>query len=246
MIKLTPEPRPNELTDELVEQLTTRFKADNSLRVWNRNSIKDALLRMSHGKCCYCECNITEESKYMEVEHFRCKSIYQNEVLLWSNLLPACKRCNIAKGDHDVEMEPIIHPAVDDPREHLTFRLYRFYGKTGKGITTCLPSVLNLNDHHRLQIKRFEIGSEIKKRLDDLEEQINDGLSTHRQWLRVANNLKGIMRQGLPTEEYAATVSTEILREDSYEVIKAALTTQNLWDEDFQMLEDELSKIAYI
>lgn len=246
MIKLSPEPRPNELTDELVEQLTMQFRTDNSLRVWGRKFITDALLRMSHGKCCYCECNITEESKYMEVEHFRCKSIYPDDVLLWPNLLPACKRCNGAKGDHDVETAPIVHPVTDDPREHLVFRSYRFYGKTEKGITTCLPSVLNLNDRDRLQIKRFEIGSKIKEELDDLEEQINDGLNTPRQWRRVAEKLKRLMRQGLPTEEYAATVSTEILREHTYRLIKAAFLTQNLWDDDFQTLEDDLSKIAYL
>lgn len=246
MIKLTPEPRPNELTDELVEELTARFKTDDSLRVWNRKFITDALLRMSHGKCCYCECNITEESKYIEVEHFRCKSIYPDDVLLWPNLLPACKRCNAAKGDHDVENAPIVNPVTDEPREHLTFRVYRFYGKTEKGITTCLPSVLNLNDRDRLQIKRFEIGSKIKEELDDLEEQINDGLTTPRQWRRVAEKLRRLMRQGLPTEEYAATVSTEILREHSYRLIKAAFLTQNLWNEDFQTLEDDLSKIAYL
>ena len=95
MIQLQAKPRPPQLTDDLVAQLTADFKATQNA-VWNKLYIKTALLEISHGKCCYCECNIKEESKYMEVEHFYAKSIYPEEVLDWRFLLPACKRCNAA------------------------------------------------------------------------------------------------------------------------------------------------------
>jgi len=247
MIQLTPVLRPTDLTDELVQQLTDRFKADKTQRVWNEEFIKTALLQMSSGKCCYCECKINEESKYMEVEHYRCKDIYEDEVLLWSNLLPSCKRCNGTKHNHDTGVEPIIHPVNDDPRNHLELKAYRFYGRTLIGKTTV--EVINLNERERLQRKRFEVGAEIKERLDELEIQMRDyleSLPSTRKRRNIIHKLRGIIQQGQPNEEYAATVSTEILREDSYHFVKAELINLGWWDDDFQRLEDELAKIAFL
>lgn len=247
MIQLKPVPRPAALTDELVHQLTEKFKADKTQRVWDRQFITDALLSMSGRKCCYCECKIEEESKYMEVEHFCCKSIYPDDVLLWPNLLPSCKRCNGNKLDHDVKVKPIIHPVHDDPRDHLDFRGYRFYGKTPVGKMTV--EVIYLNEIERLQTKRYEVGAEIKERLDELEEQVRDFLEAAqplRKQRKILSKLKGIMKQGQPTEEYAATVATEILREDSYPFVKAELVKLDLWDADFQQLEDGLANIAFL
>jgi len=247
MIQLTPVLRPTDLIDELVQQLTDRFKADKTQRVWNEEFIKTALLQMSSGKCCYCECKINEESKYMEVEHYRCKDIYEDEVLLWSNLLPSCKRCNGSKHNHDTGIEPIIHPVNDDPRNHLELRAYRFYGKTAVGKMTI--DVVNLNDRRRLQDKRYQVGSEIKEKLDELEEQLRfflEGTRPLRTRRNILSKLRGIMQQGQPTEEYAATVATEILREDSYHFVKAEITNLGCWDNEFQQLEDKLTKIAFL
>lgn len=247
MIQLQPVPRPAALTDELVHQLTEKFKADKTQRVWDLSFIKEALLGMSWGKCCYCECKVVEESKYMEVEHFKYKDFYEEDVLLWSNLLPSCKRCNGNKLNHDTEAEPIIHPVRDDPREHLDFRGYRFYGKTPVGKMTV--EVIYLNEIERLQTKRYEVGAEIKEQLDELEEQVRDFLEAAqplRKQRRILSKLKGIMKQGQPTEEYAATVATEILREDSYPFVKAELVKLGLWDTDFQQLEDGLTSIAFL
>lgn len=246
MIQLHPVPRPAELTEELVQRLTQDFKADKKQRVWDRPFIKTALLTMSSGKCCYCECNVTEESKYMEVEHFKCKDRYEDDVLVWSNLLPSCKRCNGNKLDHDTENEPIIHPVYHDPREHLTFRDYRFYPKTAIGQASI--KIVNLNERERLQLKRFKIGAKLKEELDELEEHVQDFLETTgtpRKQRRIISKLRGIMEQGQPTEEYAATVATEILREPSYHFAKTELTKLGLWDEEFQRLEVALMRIAF-
>ncbi len=247
MIQLKPVPRPLPLTDELVQQLTTLFKIDKTQRVWNKDFIKSALLEMSSGKCCYCECRIDEESKYMEVEHYRYKDKYEDDVVLWSNLLPSCKRCNINKDDHDTDAEPIVHPVNDDPRAHLELRAYRFYGITPIGRMTI--EVINLNERDRLQLKRFKIGSKIKDELEELDIQMRDFLAggqPPRRRTRIISKLRGIMCQGQSTEEYAATVATEILREDSYHFVKVELVNLGYWDTDFQQLEDELHKIAFL
>jgi len=89
MIKLDRVPKPVELTKKLQLKLTDEFKLTGK-SVWNIGFIKTHLLRFSNNKCCYCEANIVEESKYLEVEHFHHKDTYKDEVLEWENLLPSC------------------------------------------------------------------------------------------------------------------------------------------------------------
>jgi len=54
------------------------------------------------------------------------------------------------------------------------------------------------------------------------------------------------LQQRQPTEEYAATTATEILREGSYDFVKAELEHLGLWDADFQQLEAGLTRIAFL
>lgn len=89
MIKLDRTPKPVELTTKLQKELTTEFKLTGNqfeFRLYQKG-----LLDFSNNKCCYCEANIKEESKYLEVEHFHHKDKYKDEVLEWKNLLPSCK-----------------------------------------------------------------------------------------------------------------------------------------------------------
>ena len=69
MIKLKREQKPEYLSDEKVHELTNEFKSSKKT-VWNNDFIKVPLLNSSYGKCAYCECPLTTESNYMEVEHF--------------------------------------------------------------------------------------------------------------------------------------------------------------------------------
>lgn len=246
MIRLIALPRPVQLTDAMVEELTALFQSDSNTRVWNKPFITNSLLEMSADKCCYCECKVNEESKYMEVEHFFCKDLYPEKVVEWKNLLPSCKRCNINKGNHDVGLEPIIHPVINEPREHLTLKAYRFYAKSAIGKTTI--SVLDLNDIERLQQKRFEVGSGVTKELDELEMSFVEFLAnpSSRKRTRICSKLRGIMQLGQPNKEYSATVATAILTEDSYLFAKNELTNLGLWDDEFNQLENGLQKIAFL
>jgi uncharacterized protein (TIGR02646 family) len=98
---------------------------------------RGALFASQHGKCCYCEQSQQSES-YCHVEHYRCKSIYWWLTWTWDNLLLSCDHCNTSKHD-EFPIEPgstrlvaegqppgderalLIHPAQEDPREHLEF-----------------------------------------------------------------------------------------------------------------------------
>ena len=246
MVRLQRILKPVELTDELVDELTERFRNTGD-SVWNKPFIKQALLRMSHGKCCYCECRLVEESKYMEVEHYFPKSIFPHLVVIWLNLFAACKRCNVHKLDHDPSVEPLIHPVDDNPKAHLTLKSYRFYAKTEKGRTTI--DVIDLNHRKQLVQKRFEIGVKMIEELDELEilatSIFRQPAFTMREQRRVVSSLRKKMEMGLPTEIYSATIANCILTEPSYAVVKNLLIQHNLWDIGFQDLENKLMLVAF-
>ena len=65
MIKLTLIDRPVELTDEVCQQLTDKYKADKS-RVWDKEYIKDALLKMTNNKCAYSEAPLNKHGTYIK------------------------------------------------------------------------------------------------------------------------------------------------------------------------------------
>jgi len=235
MIRLHPVPRPAKLTDDKVKELTERYQREQK-SVWNEQFIKDALLQLSHGKCCYCECDVTRGGSYLEVEHFHPKSLYPEEVICWENLLPACKRCNVHKRDHDTKQEPIIHPIQDEPQSHLSLRNYRLYSKTPLGEKTI--DVLDLNDRERLVEKRFEIGDRLLTDLEHLWLDLPD--SATRKLSRKRQKLIDLMKEGTARYEYSATAATVILQDDNYQKIKLWFIQKNLWDDELNNLEKKL------
>jgi 5-methylcytosine-specific restriction endonuclease McrA len=245
MISLKAIPKPTELTDKVAQELTARYKQDGSA-VWKQKYITEALSKMSNDKCCYCECKITEESKYLEVEHFHPKSLYPDEVVAWENLLPSCKRCNGKKGDHDTKEEPIIHPIRNNPKLHLTWKNYRLYLKTKLGNVTI--DVISLNDRKRLVNKRFEIGVRLCDELENLLELTIDydnrtNFSTKRR-NRIVGQLTNLMTEGTRQSEFSATAATVILHENSYSKIKQLFIKNNLWNDEFIELEKEVEFCA--
>ncbi|KHD09760.1 hypothetical protein PN36_30905 [Candidatus Thiomargarita nelsonii] len=245
MIRLQHLPKPTELTDEVEQELTARYKKDDT-SVWKKPYIIKALLKMSTNKCCYCECNITTESNYLEVEHFHPKSLYPDKVVVWENLLPSCKRCNGTKGDHDTQKEAIVHPVRDNPKSHLTLKAYRLYPKTDLGQMTI--NVVNLNDRTRLVKKRFKIGVELCDELENLLELITEydnGTSTStRRRNRIVETLRNLMKEGTRQSDFSATAATVILHEKSYSQIKQLLNNNNLWNNELNDLEKEVEFCA--
>ncbi|MBD0726141.1 HNH endonuclease [Flavobacterium sp. L1I52] len=243
MIKLNRTNKPVELTIELQDKLTEEFlKTGKS--VWHLDFLKKALLDLSHNKCCFCETNISEESKYLEVEHFHHKDKYKKEVLVWENLLPCCKKCNGTKKDHDTKIEPIIDPSKIDPKKHLRYWRYRIKGIDDIGKLTI--SVLNLNDQERLVKKRFEIGNAILEKLEQLNELIDDyinGIQTKTlRKNKIVNGTKALIKEGLPNSIYSGTTAAIILTEPEFETLKSKLISIDLWDSELINLNEELIK----
>lgn len=230
VIKLQRAERPADLDADTVTSLTEEFIA-NQTSVWNKTYIKERLLQSSGNKCAYCENNILEESKYMEVEHFRCKDDFPHLVVEWDNLLPSCKRCNGRKSSHNVDTEGmIVDPYNDHPPRHMYLQNYRIYWRDELGRNTI--DTLYLNDTDRMVLTRMRIGEGIARSLevirDTLERYIADD---QRRQLRnrVVRGLEKLLNEAQPTSEYSATAATALLMDQNYRWIKDNLILLDLW-----------------
>ena len=235
MIRLTRFPKPTYLTNEKVQELTQIFK-DEEKNVWNNDLIKIPLLQSSHNKCAYCECNLKEESKYMEVEHFEDKKNNPDRVIEWDNLLPSCKRCNASKSTHDVISEPIVNPYTDDPKEHFILRPYRFKYKSEKGKNSI--EVNDLNNSERLVIVRFAIGNKLEETIENAKEKYQlymENPITGRK-NKFINIIKGLLRECQPESIYSATTSTILHTNDTFNDLVQNLKDNSLWDEEHEEL----------
>ncbi|HHG3263569.1 TPA: HNH endonuclease [Vibrio parahaemolyticus] len=235
MIKLQRAERPAYLTDEKVEELTMKFKLTGS-SVWNHDKIKSPLLESSFYKCAYCQCPLTTESNYMEVEHFEDKKHNPDKVVDWENLLPSCKKCNGSKSTHDVISEPILNPFIDDPKDHLCMRLYRFRGKTNKGATTI--EVTNLNHSTRLVFSRYEIGEKI----DDLLETAWERFETFEADKKTLNRnklvkvIEGLLIECQPYSDYSASTATNLFSDSKFVELVSAMKKESIWTQELDVL----------
>lgn len=242
MIKLTRSEKPSQLTNESIRQMTIEFK-ESGTHVWRKTYIKSSLLNLSYNKCCYCECNISEESKYMEIDHFYPKDIYPDQVVEWDNLLPSCKRCNVNKGVHDPNEEQIINPFLCEPKEHLFFKNYRLKHKSEVGRNTI--DILCLNETDRLVLPRFQIGNAVENSLETILDRIKDyatmEIKTSRSRSKIVSSVKSLLKQGHPHRDYAATVATTLLNDENFYECKRILLEIDLWDEELEEIENILT-----
>lgn len=242
MIKLQLIERPTELTDEVQQQLTVEYKKDHSKCVWKQPYIEKALLAMSHNKCAYSEQYINQESAYMEIDHFKCKSLYEDCVVEWGNLLPSCQKCNRTKWNHDVVSEPIVNPLIDTPKEFLYVKAFKYYPRDKKGETTI--DVLAINDRIHLTNPRAELGFKIAENIGNLFESLKSA-STPRKQNNTLSKIKSALEECGPTFEYSAVISTYILYEDeTFSELETYLRANNLWDSDFDTIKHTLEEIA--
>lgn len=120
MIKLNRGKCPEVLTEEVRKELTRLYMENKDKDVWNspkiKKPLKDALLKMSYGKCAYCECVLDIEAKDATIDHFAPKSANADKVVEWENLFPACLRCNRKKKDNE---DRIVNPCQDIPKKFI-------------------------------------------------------------------------------------------------------------------------------
>ena len=94
---------------------------------FSHETVRQALRKMQHDKCCYCERYITDWGTGRQVDHYRPKDRYERLKFDWDNLLLACGECNGAKSNEfpkSDNKEPLIlnpYDPCDDPEDHIDF-----------------------------------------------------------------------------------------------------------------------------
>jgi len=88
---------------------------------YRHNDIKKAVIDITNGKCVFCESPI-ETVDYTNIEHFHAKSLYPKLTFKWSNLFPACRKCNIPKGNIDTKEILLVHPVLDDAEDFFSYQ----------------------------------------------------------------------------------------------------------------------------
>lgn len=240
MIKIQRISAPLELTLQVVADKTAQFKANPNKAVWKEVYIESRLMQMSHGKCCYCECLLGKESNYMEVEHFHNKQDYPDEVVIWDNLLPSCRACNGSKGTHDTIESPIVNPAIDDPKDHLGFRDYRYKSKTDKGKETVVS--LHLNDSERRCMPRFRVCTELNAKVESLLEVLQNisGDTRTQDKNRMKNSVRELLEACQCDREYTAIKATTMIHNNDYSVLISEMRSRGLWTQDLIQLDSRM------
>jgi len=231
LIKLIRSRPPQSLTAASVATLTAEYIATGK-SVWNRQSIKKPLLAYSYNKCAYCEENILTTSNYMEVEHFLPKSPHPHLVVVWKNLLPACKRCNTSKGKYDPVVEGmIVNPADTYPQQHLYFNnlTLRYRDDIGeRTIRTC-----NLNSTDRLFLVRSALYAAMHHSLErtrsDMKDYISGNMSFEKEQ-QIVRSLNSLLKSAGHEKPYAAFLATSLLSDPTYLWLKTELQRACLWD----------------
>lgn len=244
MIKLNRGEKPEALTDEVCEELKKLYAEDKDKDVWNSSKIKtplkEALLKMSHNKCSYCECMIGIESKDVTIDHFLPKSENPEKVVEWENLFPACLRCNRKKNKQE---EQIVNPCVDEPKKYLGITAanrFRMKGIDLEGIGKNTIEVVGLNDIARVITPRMVEWEALKDHLMEIEEDLKEAGYKKKYRLR----LQKIMENCLEDNSYAAVKATNLINDDSYHIIKTFLIKEGQWTDNMKDIETKIKRIA--
>ena len=119
-------PRTSPAPSELIKhgaRWTARYQSiasGSSTGDWAPQSAKKvlraALRELAHGKCVFCE-SALEVTAYLEIEHYVAKTVTPSLAFEWTNLLPACRLCNNAKGEQD-HQGALLKPDAEDPEPY--------------------------------------------------------------------------------------------------------------------------------
>ncbi|MFV4850658.1 HNH endonuclease [Citrobacter freundii] len=235
MIKLERNFIPPFFTDENIAVLTHLYKTEGK-HVWQNDSVKEACLTLGNRKCAYCEVVLNQKSTYMEVEHFKHKDDYPDEVIQWDNLLPSCRHCNGTKSDHDVVAEPIINPCVDNPSDHIYLKAYRIKGKSSLGDMTV--DALNLNDLEHYVTERCKVGTFIEEQIEKAVKKLSNYSAVPNPARKRELNkvIKALLNQCQKSALFSAVSSTMLHSNEEYEMVRLEMITYGIWTEQFEEL----------
>lgn len=234
MIKLNRNFTPIFFSVQNISLLTLSYRTDDK-HVWQHQDVKDACLQLGNNKCAYCEVELNQKSTYLEIEHFKHKNDYPDEVIKWENLLPSCRHCNGTKSNHDVVAEPIINPCTDLPSEHLYLQAYRIKGKSPLGVMT--TEVLNLNDIEHYVVERCKVGTLIFDKIEEAENKfINYKANQIPARKREVNKIvRALLNQCQKTELFSAVSATILHESEGYKMLRSDMMAYGIWSEQFEI-----------
>ena len=150
--------------------------------IYGQKTVKDALKKAQHRKCCYCEGRF-EAHDYGDVEHYRPKGAVKQSknaralypgyywlVYSWENLYYSCRICNSRKSslfpladpekracshaDALVDEQPLILDpgGAEEPRKHIKFHAELATGETKAGQMT-----IELVDLNRSELREARL-----------------------------------------------------------------------------------------
>lgn len=236
MIKLERNFTPVFFTPANVAALTKNYKANNNNHVWQHKDVKDACLNLSDKKCAYCEVILNQKSTYLEVDHFKHKDKNPDDVIQWENILPSCRHCNGTKNDHDVVIEPIINPAIDNPADHLYLKAFRLKGRDPLGDMTV--EALNLNDSEHFVTERCKVGTFIAEQIEVAEEKLQNFMASPiPARKRILNKvIKALLNQCQKNSLFSAVSSATLHDSEEYATIRMVMITNDIWTTQFEEL----------
>lgn len=124
---------------------------------YRHSDIKQAIRRETSEKCAYCESKVSHVHPG-ETDHIAPVSRRPDLVVAWNNLTYVCTECNRRKLDYYSEVEPLVNPYVDQPKEHLLFFGPMVLHKDDKGFRTT----------RRLGLSRVEMLERKQERIENL------------------------------------------------------------------------------
>jgi uncharacterized protein (TIGR02646 family) len=81
-----------------------------------KSDLDAELRKLTHGKCVYCE-SMLGVTTHREIEHHVAKTVNPLKAFEWTNLLPACRLCNLKKLDQDHGGD-LLKPDDEDPEPY--------------------------------------------------------------------------------------------------------------------------------
>ncbi|MDR3635785.1 MAG: hypothetical protein P4L84_18430 [Isosphaeraceae bacterium] len=192
--------------------------------IYNAKSVKAALLKAQHQKCCYCEAKLGHVA-FGDVEHFRPKAGYQQQrgdplgkpgyywlAYEWANLFVSCQICNQefkknlfpleeparrAHSHHDNianESPLLIDPAARDPEHFIGFREEYPVPVDGNATGKTTINVLKLDERPALIEARRELLCWIKLVLQN-RQLLDDAIANAGRAPQLAEQLQAIDAQ---------------------------------------------------
>jgi uncharacterized protein (TIGR02646 family) len=135
---------------------------------WRRH--KEAIAKMSHRKCVYCEGKINGPAAG-NVDHFKPKALFPLLAYEWTNYFLACESCNTAKHDKWPRSGGYIRPDQGDPSRHFFFA----EDGTAKAVRPGSAADRMIED---LDLKREWLSDERKQNIEKMLSLVNDAIKS--------------------------------------------------------------------